>query len=220
MSDTPKSFFLTKPVHDYLVAHAPPLDDVQRDLIAETEALGGISMMQIAPEQGAFMTLLTRLIGARHAIEVGTFTGYSAISIARGLSDDGTLLCCDVNEEWTAIARKYWERAGVDDKIELRIAPAIETLRSLSPGERFDLAFIDADKPNYPHYYEEVLARLRPNGVILVDNTLWGGAVADSKATDDNTKAIRAFNDAVAADERVESTILTVGDGLTLIRKR
>jgi caffeoyl-CoA O-methyltransferase len=220
MADAPKSFFLTKPVHDYLVAHAPPLDDVQRDLIAETEALGGISMMQIAPEQGAFMTLLTRLIGARRAIEVGTFTGYSAISIARGLSDDGTLLCCDVNEEWTAIARKYWERAGVDDKIELRIAPAIETLRSLPAGEQFDLAFIDADKPNYPHYYEEVLARLRRNGVILVDNTLWGGAVADSKATDDNTKAIRAFNDAVAADDRVESTILTVGDGLTLIRKR
>jgi caffeoyl-CoA O-methyltransferase len=220
MADAPKSFFLTKPVHDYLVAHAPPLDDVQRDLIAETEALGGISMMQIAPEQGAFMTLLPRLIGARHAIEVGTFTGYSAISIARGLSDDGTLLCCDVNEEWTAIARKYWERAGVSDKVELRIAPAIETLRSLPAGEQFDLAFIDADKPNYPHYYEEVLARLRPNGVILVDNTLWGGAVADSKATDDNTKAIRAFNDKVAADDRVESTILTVGDGLTLIRKR
>jgi len=220
MADTPKSFFLTKPVHDYLVAHAPPLDDVQRDLIAETEALGGISMMQIAPEQGVFMTLLTRLIGARHAIEVGTFTGYSSLSIARGLPDDGTLFCCDVNEEWTAIARKYWERAGVDDKIELRLAPAIETLRSLPAGERFDLAFIDADKPNYPHYYEEVLARLRPNGVILVDNTLWGGAVADAKATDDNTKAIRAFNDVVAADDRVESTILTVGDGLTLIRKR
>jgi caffeoyl-CoA O-methyltransferase len=220
MADAPKSFFLTKPVHDYLVAHAPPLDDVQRDLIAETEALGGISMMQIAPEQGAFMTLLTRLIGARRAIEVGTFTGYSAISIARGLSDDGTLLCCDVNEEWTAIARKYWGRARMDDKIELRIAPAIETLRSLPAGEQFDLAFIDADKPNYPHYYEEVLARLRRNGVILVDNTLWGGAVVDSKATDDNTNAIRAFNDAVAADDRVESTILTVGDGLTLIRKR
>jgi predicted O-methyltransferase YrrM len=220
VADTPKSFFLTKPVHDYLVAHAPPLDDVQHDLIAETEALGGISMMQIAPEQGAFMTLLTRLIGTRHAIEVGTFTGYSAISIARGLPDDGTLLCCDVNEEWTAIARKYWERAGVDDKIELRIAPAIETLRSLPAGERFDLAFIDADKPNYPHYYEEVLVRLRPNGVILVDNTLWSGAAADPKATDDNTNAIRAFNDAVAADDRVESTILTVGDGLTLIRKR
>jgi caffeoyl-CoA O-methyltransferase len=220
VADTPKSFFLTKPVHDYLVAHAPPLDDVQRDLIAETEALGGISMMQIAPEQGAFMTLLTRLIGARLAIEVGTFTGYSSLSIARGLPDDGTLVCCDVNEEWTAIARKYWKRAGVDDKIELHLAPAIETLRSLPAGERFDLAFIDADKPNYPYYYEEVLARLPPNGVILVDNTLWAGAVADGNATDDNTKAIRAFNDTVAADERVEGVILTLGDGLSLLRKR
>jgi caffeoyl-CoA O-methyltransferase len=219
MSDTPKSFFLTKPVHDYLVAHAAPLDDVQRDLIAETEELGGISMMQIAPEQGAFMTLLTRLIGARNAVEVGTFTGYSSICIARGLPDDGTLLCCDVNEEWTAIARKYWERAGVDGKIELRLAPAVETLRALPPGEQFDIGFIDADKGNYPHYYEEVLTRVRRNGVILVDNTLWGGAVADANATDDNTKAIRAFNDMVAADERVESVVLTVGDGLTLIRK-
>ena len=220
MPDSPKSFFLTKQVHDYLVAHAPPLDDVQRDLIAETEALGGISMMQIAPEQGAFMTLLTRVLGARHAIEVGTFTGYSSLSIARGLPDDGTLLCCDVNEEWTAIARKYWERAGIDGKIELRLAPALDTLRSLPSSEQFDLAFIDADKPNYPYYYEEVLARLQRNGVILVDNTLWGGAVAGSKATDDNTKAIRGFNDMVASDDRVESTILTLGDGLTLIRKR
>jgi caffeoyl-CoA O-methyltransferase len=220
MTEGPKSFFLTKPLHDYLVAHAPPLDDVQRDLIAETEALGGISLMQISPEQGAFMMLLTRLVGARHAVEVGTFTGYSSLSIARGLPDDGTLLCCDVNEEWTAIARKYWERAGLDDKIELRIAPALDTLRSLPAEERFDLAFIDADKENYPNYFEEVLARLRPNGVILVDNTLWMGAVTDPKASDEQTNAIRGFNDAVAADDRVESTILTVGDGLTLIRKR
>jgi caffeoyl-CoA O-methyltransferase len=220
MATGPKSFFLTTPLHDYLLAHAPPLDDVQRELIAETEALGGISMMQIAPEQGAFMMLLTRLIGARRAIEVGTFTGYSALSIARGLPDDGNLLCCDVSEEWTAIARKYWERAGVEDKIELRIAPALDTLRSLPAGEQFDLAFIDADKENYPHYYEEVLARLRSNGVILVDNTLWMGAVIDPKATDDQTETIRAFNDKVATDERVESVILTVGDGLTLVRKR
>ncbi|HMF82401.1 MAG TPA: O-methyltransferase [Acidimicrobiia bacterium] len=220
MPDAPKSFFLTKPVHEYLVAHAPPLDDVQRDLIAETEELGGISMMQIAPEQGAFMTVLTRLVGARSAIEVGTFTGYSSISIARGLPGDGTLLCCDVNEEWTAIARKYWERAGLDGKIELRLAPAVDTLRQLPAGEQFDLAFIDADKANYPSYYAEVLSRLRRNGVILVDNTLWGGAVADPKASDDNTRAILAFNDMVANDERVESVILTVGDGLTLIRKR
>ena len=220
MADAPKSFFLTKQVHEYLLAHAPPLDDVQRDLIAETEELGGISMMQIAPEQGAFMTLLTRLIGARRAVEVGTFTGYSSISIARGLPDDGTLLCCDVNEEWTAIARKYWERDGIDGKIELRLAPALDTLRSLPSGEQFDLAFIDADKTTYADYYEEVLSRLRRNGVILVDNTLWAGAVTDPQATDDQTKVIRAFNRMVASDDRVESTILTVGDGLTLVRKR
>jgi caffeoyl-CoA O-methyltransferase len=220
MPDNPKSFFLTKQVHDYLVAHAPPLDDVQRDLIAETAALGGISMMQIAPEQGAFMTLFTRLIGARHAIEVGTFTGYSSLSIARALPDDGTLLCCDINEEWTAVARKYWERDGVDGKIELRLAPALDTLRSLPAGEQFDLAFIDADKTNYVNYYEEVLSRLRRNGAILVDNTLWGGAVTHPQATDDQTNVIRAFNRMVATDDRVESTILTVGDGLTLIRKR
>jgi caffeoyl-CoA O-methyltransferase len=220
MASGPKSFFLTQDVHDYLLAHIPALDDVQRDLIAETEGLGGISVMQIAPEQGAFMTLLTRLIGARRAVEVGTFTGYSAVSIARGLPDGGSLLCCDVSEEWTAIARKYWERAGVDGKIDLRIAPALDTLRSLPAGGQFDLAFIDADKENYPNYYEEVLARLRPNGVILVDNTLWMGAVIDANATDDQTKTIRAFNDMVAADDRVESAILTVGDGLTLIRKR
>jgi predicted O-methyltransferase YrrM len=220
MATGPKSFFLTQAVHDYLLAHIPPLDDVQRDLIAETEALGGISMMQIAPEQGAFMTLLTRLIGARRAVEVGTFTGYSALSIARGLPDDGTLLCCDVNEEWTAIARKYWERAGMDHKIELRLAPALDTLRSLPAGEQFDVAFIDADKENYPNYYEEVLARLRPNGVILVDNTLWMGAVIDPNATDDQTNTIRKFNDTAAADDRVDSVILTIGDGLTLIRKR
>jgi caffeoyl-CoA O-methyltransferase len=220
MTKGPKSFFLTPVVHDYLLAHAPPLDDVQRDLIAETEALGDISMMQIAPEQGAFMALVTRLVGARRAVEVGTFTGYSSLSIARALPDDGTLLCCDVSEEWTAVARKYWERAGVDGKIELRIAPAVETLRSLPVGEKFDLAFIDADKENYPNYYEEVLARLRPGGVILVDNTLWMGAVVDPKATDDQTNTIREFNDAVVTDDRVDSVILTVGDGLTLVRKR
>ena len=220
MTKGPKSFFLTPGVHDYLLAHAPPLDDVQRDLITETEALGAISMMQIAPEQGAFMALVTRLIDARRVVEVGTFPFYLSLSIARALPDDGTLLCCDVSEEWTAVARKYWERAGVDGKIELRIAPAVETLRSLPVGEQFDLAFIDADKENYPHYYEEVLARLRPGGVILVDNTLWMGAVVDPEATDDQTNTIRAFNDAVAADDRVDSVILTVGDGLTLVRKR
>jgi caffeoyl-CoA O-methyltransferase len=216
----PKSFFLTAEAQSYLLAHTEGPDDVLADLIAETTALGGISMMQIAPEQGAFMTLFTRLIGARHAVEVGTFTGYSALCIARGLPADGTLLCCDVSEEWTALGRRAWARAGVDDKITLEIAPALDTLRALPAEPTFDLGFIDADKPSYPGYYEEILTRLRPGGVVLVDNVLWGGAVVDPAADDENTRAIRAFNDLVAADERVESTILTLGDGLTVARKR
>lgn len=221
MSTEPKSFFLTAPIADYLVAHATPPDDVQQWLIDETRAkVPELSIMQIAPEQGAFMTLLTNLIGARKAVEVGTFTGYSALCIARGLASGGRLLCCDVSEEWTAIGREAWTRAGVADRIDLRIAPAIETLRALPPDTAIDLAFIDADKVSYPQYYEELLARLQPNGVILVDNTLWMGAVVDDQARDDDTNAIRAFNDMVAADDRVESVILTVGDGLTLARKR
>lgn len=215
-----KSFFLSPEIHEYLLAHGDRLDDVQRSLIEETGALGGISMMQIAPEQGTFMTILTRLLGARNAIEIGTFTGYSALAIARGLPDDGRLLCCDVNEEWTAIARRHWEKGGVASKIELRLAPALDTLRALPREEVYDLAFIDADKPNYPNYYEEVLARLRPNGAILVDNVLWMGAVVDPDAKDEGTIAIRAFNDMVAADERVDAAMLAISDGLTLIRKR
>ena len=216
----PKSFFLSAEIHRYVVEHGTPPDGVQQALIEETAGLGGIAMMQIAPEQGAFMTLLTRLVGARRAIEVGTFTGYSALAIARGLPDDGDLLCCDVSEEWTSIAGRYWDLAGVADKIELRIGPALDTLRSLPPDEVYDLAFIDADKPNYPNYFEELLLRLRRNGVILVDNTLWSGAVVDSSTTDDNTKAIQAFNDLVAADDRVDCVMLAISDGLTLLRKR
>jgi len=220
MADAPKSFFLTPEIHQYLVAHAAPPDETQQWLIAETrEKVGDMAVMQIAPEQGAFMTLLTRLVGARRAVEVGTFTGYSALSISYGLGPDGHLLCCDVSEEWTAIAREAWKRAGVADRIDLRIAPAIDTLRALPTDEPIDLAFIDADKPSYPMYYEELMTRLRPNGIILIDNTLWSGAVVDKNAKDDNTKAIRAFNDMVAADTRVETVILTVGDGLTLVRK-
>jgi len=193
---------------------------VQQALIDETAKLGGISMMQIAPEQGAFMTLLTRLVGAKSAVEVGTFTGYSALCIARGLPADGHLLCCDVSEEWTSIGRPYWEQAGVAGRIELRIAPAVETLRALPREETIDLAFVDADKGNYPAYYEELLARLRPNGVILIDNVLWGGNVVQDDPKDDNRVAIRAFNDAVARDERVDTVMLPLGDGLTLLRKR
>jgi caffeoyl-CoA O-methyltransferase len=216
----PKSFFLTEAAHDYLLAHGTPPDDIQRELIEETSRLGGVSGMQIAPEQGAFMTVLTRLVGARNAIEVGTFTGYSALCVARGLPDDGHLLCLDVSEEWTAIARRSWERAGVSDKVELRLGPAADTLRSLPAGEVYDIGFIDADKPNYPVYYEEVLKRLHPNGVILVDNVLWGGDVFDESKDDANTVALRAFNDMVAADKRVEPVMLPLADGLTMVRKR
>jgi caffeoyl-CoA O-methyltransferase len=215
-----KSFFLSPEIHEYLLAHGDPLDAVQRSLIEETKALGDISMMQIAPEQGAFMTVLTRLVGARNAIEVGTFTGYSALAVARGLPDDGRLLCCDVSEEWTAVGRRHWEKAGVADKIELRIAPALDTLRALPSDEVYDLAFIDADKPNYPNYYEEILPRLRPNGAILVDNVLWMGAVVNPEAKDEGTLAIRAFNDMVVADDRVDCAMLPISDGLTLIRKK
>lgn len=216
----PKSFLLDEALSDYLIAHGGAPDAIQQALIDETAALGGISMMQISPEQGAFLTILTRALGVRRAVEVGTFTGYSALCITRGLADNGSLLCCDVSEEWTNVGRKHWAEAGVTDKITLEIRPAVETLRALPRDEVFDLAFIDADKPGYPAYYEEILVRTRPNGVILVDNVLWSGNVAKREMDDENTNAIRAFNDLVASDARVESVILPIADGLTFIRKQ
>jgi len=215
----PKSFFLGAEIHEYLVEHGTPPDAVQQGLIARTTELGGVSMMQIAPEQGAFMTMLTRLLDVRSAVEVGTFTGYSALCIARGLADGGRLLCCDVSEEWTAIARDAWAEGGVADRIELRIAPAIDTLRALPAERTIDLAFVDADKPMYGAYADEILDRMRPGGVLMVDNVLWGGAVVDASVTDENTVAIRAFNDWLAADERVETVMVPLGDGLTLARR-
>jgi caffeoyl-CoA O-methyltransferase len=215
----PKSFFLGADVHEYLVAHGTPPDPVQQGLIRRTAELGGISMMQIAPEQGAFMTLLTRLLDVHSAVEVGTFTGYSALCIARGLAPGGRLLCCDVSEEWTALGRAAWDEAGIADRIELRIAPAIDTLRSLPAERSIDLAFIDADKPMYGAYADEILERMRPGGVLLVDNVLWSGAVVDAASTDENTVAIRAFNDRLAGDDRVETVMLPLGDGLTLARR-
>jgi caffeoyl-CoA O-methyltransferase len=216
-----KSIIVTQAVQDYAVAHSThPPDDVQRSLIEATHALGGVSRMQISPDQGAFMTLLTRLVGARFAVEVGTFTGYSSICIARGLADGGRLLCCDISEEWTAVARDHWEQAGVADRIELRIGPAADTLRALPADPPIDLAFIDADKPGYRTYYDEIVARLRPGGVVLLDNVLWSGAVADPNVDDEDTTAIRAINDHVAADDRVEAVILPIADGLTICRKR
>jgi caffeoyl-CoA O-methyltransferase len=217
----PKDFRLAPALHDYLVAHGTPPDAIQRELIEETRrAAGDWAVMQVAPEQGAFLTLFARAIGARRAVEVGTFTGYSALCLARGLREDGQLLCCDVSEEWTAIARRYWDKAGLAHKIELRIAPALETLRALPREPGLDLAFIDADKSGYIDYYEEILARLRPDGVVLADNVLWSGNVANPAQNDANTLAIRRFNDHVAADRRVECVMLPISDGLTIARKR
>jgi caffeoyl-CoA O-methyltransferase len=216
----PKSFLLTAELGDYLVAHGTPPDAVQAALIEETAKLGAVAGMQIAPEQGAFLTILTRALGARSAIEIGTFTGYSALCIARGLPADGRLLCCDVSEEWTAIGRTHWAQAGVADRVELRIAPAVDTLASLPAEPQFDLAFVDADKPNYANYFEGLLPRVKSNGVILVDNVLWGGNVVKPDADDENTRAIRAFNDKVAADDRVDTVMLPIADGLTLCRKK
>ncbi len=216
----PKSFLLTAELGDYLVAHGTPPDDIQAGLIAATAALGPVSMMQVAPEQGAFLTILTRAIGARRAIEIGTFTGYSALCIARGLPADGTLVACDVSDEWTSIGRPFWEKAGVAGRIDLRIAPALDTLAALPADAEFDLAFIDADKPNYGTYFDALLPHIKPSGVLLVDNVLWSGNVVNKEATDDNTKAIKAFNDKVAADARVEAVMLPISDGLTFCRKK
>lgn len=218
MGRDPKSLHLGADLHAYLVAHGTPPDAIKRSLIEVTQKLGGISIMQIAPEQGAFMTLLARLMGARRVIEVGTFTGYSTLCLAEGLPNDGVVIACDVSEEWTAIGVEYWEKAGVREKIDLRIAPALETLRALPDDRDFDLAFIDADKPNYQAYFEEIVRRIRPGGAILVDNVLWSGNVIDPDQNDPNTVAIREFNDRLAADSRVECTMLPISDGLTLAR--
>jgi caffeoyl-CoA O-methyltransferase len=179
--------------------------------------------MQIGPDQGQLMGLLVELVGAARVIEVGTFTGYSALAMALALPDDGRLVACDVSEEWTSIGRPYWEEADVAHKIDLRLGPAAETLRTLladGAAGTFDFAFIDADKEGYETYYELVLALLRPGGLVAVDNTLWEGKVADPSATDADTEAIRAFNLKVRDDERVTLSLVPIGDGLTLLRKR
>ena len=215
-----KSIIVTKAVHDYAVAHGTPPDAVQESLISATTALGQVSRMQIAPEQGTFMTILCKLVGARFAVEVGTFTGYSSICIARGLADGGRLLCCDVSEEWTSVAREHWSQAGVNDRIELVIGPAADTLRALPADPPIDFAFIDADKTGYRTYYDEIVQRLRPGGLVLVDNVLWSGNVVDEDDQSDDTVAIRAVNNHIAADERVDVVMLPIADGLTIARKR
>lgn len=202
----------------YVRSHTSPPTQTQTDLIARTAELGRASAMQIAPEQGELLTTLTELVDPTLVFEIGTFTGYSALAIARGLGSDGRLVCCDVSEEWTAIARTHWAEAGLDDRIELRIGPAIETLRALPADTTVDLAFIDADKTGYLAYYEELVPRLSPGGLICVDNTLWAGAVADPSITDESTEALRVFNRHVADDDRTRQVVVPIGDGLTLIR--
>lgn len=211
---------LTPELYAYLVAHNPQPDAVLVDLAAETAALGEAGAWRVAHEEAAFLTMLVRLTGARRAIEVGTFTGYGAISIARGLAPGGELLCCEVVPEFAAIAARYFTRAGLDDRITLRVAPALDSLRALPPDPVVDFAFIDADKGNYGAYYQELVPRLRPNGLIVIDNVLWKARVVDPADPHRSTKAIRALNDAIVADQRVDSVMLPVTDGLTLVRKR
>ncbi|HYJ68204.1 MAG TPA: O-methyltransferase [Nocardioidaceae bacterium] len=211
---------VTPQLHDYLAAHnRPQPDEILRDLAAETaDALPDEAGMQIAPEQGAFMTLLTKVVGVRFAVEVGTFTGYSSLCVARGLAPGGRLLCCDVSEEFTSIARRYWDRAGVADRIELRIAPGIDTLRALPTDPPIDLAFVDADKEGYVDYWDEIVPRLRSGGVVLVDNVFSNGrVVADDPGP--TGEAIQRFNDHAAGDDRVELAMLPIADGLTFARK-
>lgn len=205
---------------EYISAHSTPPDDVQRRLMAVTEErTGGYSRMQIGGDQGTMFEILARATGAHDAIEIGTFTGYSSISIARGLAAGGHLTCCDVSEEWTDIAREHWALAGVDDRITLYIGPALDTIAALPDDAQFDLAFIDADKTNYVHYYEALLPRMRPNGLMLVDNTLWSRQVLDADATAPDTMALRDFNDHVVNDARVRCVVLPIGDGVTLIQR-
>ena len=208
-------------VSDYLLTHCTAPDALLRELATETARdFPGPAGMQVSHDEGELLTMLTRLAGARRAVEVGVFTGYSSICIARGMPADGHLLACDVSDQWTSIARRYWKRAGLEDRIELRLGPALDTLRALPAEPVFDLAFIDADKGNYPLYYEELVSRLRPGGLIILDNVLRGGEVADPAAQDPGTLAMRDLNDLIVGDSRAESVMLPVRDGVTLVRKR
>jgi caffeoyl-CoA O-methyltransferase len=220
MAEHLKFIPLTPNLYEYAVAHGHNGDPIRAELAAETTKLGRVSGMQIAAEQGTFMGILAAAIGARSAVEVGTFTGYSALCVARALPADGKLLCCDVNEEWTSLGRRYWERAGVANKITLKLAPAADTLKALPASHTFDFAFIDADKTNYAIYYEEILKRMRPSGLILLDNVLWSGRIMDESVQDTDTQALRKLNDFIAKDTRVEAVMLAVADGLTIVRKK
>jgi caffeoyl-CoA O-methyltransferase len=215
-----KATYLEPAVGQYLLAHTTRPDDLLDALAVETrEFVGDHAGMLISPDQGRFLTMIAQISRARNVVEVGTFTGYSSICLARGLTPRGKLHCFDVSEEWTSIARRYWEEAGVAGRITLRIGPAAERLYDLPAVPAVDLAFIDADKENYGLYYEILMSYMTPGGVIMVDNTLWSGRVAHPAERDETTKAIREFNDMVAADTRVTSVMLPIADGLTMIRK-
>src|SRR3954454_4297043 len=219
---TPRSFLLTEQLGDYVRASTEPPDDVVTDLLAETAELGergkAPPTFQIPPEQGAFMQLLAGLLGVRRAVEIGTFTGYSALCVARGRPADGRLVGLDTSEEWTATARRYWERAGVADRIDLRLGDAHETLRTLPAEPTFDLAFVDADKAGYADYVDQLHPRMADNGLVLLDNTLRAGKVLTPENDDD--RALVELNRALAADPRWETVLLPVPDGLPLLRKR
>jgi predicted O-methyltransferase YrrM len=215
-----KYIALTDSLYRYLVnCRSHVSDSVLKALRGETDALGDISKMQISEEQGAFMTLLVAAMGAKSAIEVGTFTGYSSLCIARGLSQNGRLICVDESKEWTDIAQKYWKQAGVSQRIELRLGPAIPLLEKLEPGLTFDFAFIDASKTEYDAYYELLLPRIRSNGLVLLDNMLWGGRLGVGPVTEASGRAIDALNQKLANDRRVECVLLPIADGLQLCRK-
>ncbi len=217
-----KSFFLEDRLYEYLLSVSLRDDPVAARLREETAGLAE-SRMQIAPEQAQFLALLVRLTGARRTLDVGVFTGYSALAVARALPEDGRVLALDVSEEWTAIAQRYWREAGVEDRVDLRIAPALETLDALLASDgsgTFDFAFIDADKENYAAYYERSLELMRPGGVIAVDNVLWSGSVADPADTRPDTEAIRSFNEHLHRDERIDLSMVPIADGLTLAVKR
>ncbi|MCG8436024.1 MAG: class I SAM-dependent methyltransferase [Gammaproteobacteria bacterium] len=213
---------LTEELYDYILHVSVRESEVLQRLREETAAQP-MARMQISPEQGQFMAMLAKLLGARSCIEVGVFTGYSSLCVASVLPEDGRIIACDINKEWTGIARRYWAEANVDHKIDLRIAPAENTLEELieqGGSDEYDFAFIDADKVNYSSYYELCLRLLRPGGLIAVDNTLWGGSVIDLDINDEDTLAIRAFNEKLRADERVDVSLVPIGDGLTLAYKR
>ncbi|MEQ8381587.1 MAG: class I SAM-dependent methyltransferase [Coleofasciculus sp. A1-SPW-01] len=217
-----KTLGLDTPLYKYLLSVSLREPDILQKLRQET-ATHPDSAMQIAPEQGQFMAFLVQLMGAMKTLEIGVFTGYSVLAVALALPKDGKIVACDVSEDYTAIARRYWDAAGVSDKIDLRLAPALETLDELlaaGQAETFDFAFIDADKVNYLAYYERSLQLIRPGGLIAIDNVLWGGRVADSQMQDKNTAAIRAFNQAISQDEQVILSLVPIADGLTLALKR